>query len=112
MQFANGEDLRVERAWIGLQPGDSLVLQHRRGTLLQLAPPPCIGADAPLLWLTEEGLTDDLFLRPGDSYRLLGRGRAVATAWGPVSVRVLEAPPQRRSVPAGFARRSLLANAR
>ncbi len=35
------------------------------------------------VWLTQEGLLDDVFLDAGTSYRLAGYGRAVVTAEGP-----------------------------
>lgn len=89
MREWNIEALQVRRAWVELQTGDSLLLRGAFGLRVEAASPPCQGQLAPLLWLTEEGEADDVFLRPGESHVLRGRGRMVASAWGPINLRVV-----------------------
>ena len=91
MRKWNTETLQVQRAWVALQTGDSLLLRGALGLRVEAAAPPCLGRQAPLLWLTEEGEADDVFLRPGESHVLRGRGRMVASAWGPIHLRVVAA---------------------
>jgi hypothetical protein len=91
MRTWNTEALQVQRAWVALQTGDSLLLRDALGLRVEAAAPPCLGRQAPLLWLTEEGEADDVFLRPGESHVLRGRGRMVASAWGPINLRVVAA---------------------
>jgi hypothetical protein len=91
MREWNREALQVQRAWVALQTGDSLLLRGALGLRVEATTPPCPGQQAPLLWLTEEGEADDVFLRPGESHVLRGRGRMVASAWGPINLRVVAA---------------------
>ncbi|OZB43161.1 MAG: hypothetical protein B7X46_13015 [Thiomonas sp. 15-66-11] len=91
MREWNATPLRLRREWIALQAGDSMLLRGARGLRVEATPSPFPAEPAPLLWLTEEGALDDVFLRPGDSHVLRGNGRVVATAWGPISVRVVKA---------------------
>ncbi|NNM64445.1 MAG: DUF2917 domain-containing protein [Burkholderiales bacterium] len=100
MREWNQDTLQVQRAWVALQTGDSLLLRGAPGLRVEAAAPPCSGQQAPLLWLTEEGEADDVFLRPGESHVLRGRGRTVASAWGPINLRVVAlASPQARLTP-------------
>ncbi len=91
MREWNQDTLQVQRAWVALQTGDSLLLRGAPGLRVEAAAPPCSGQQAPLLWLTDEGEPDDVFLRPGESHVLRGRGRVVASAWGPINLRVVAA---------------------
>lgn len=87
----NTKSPQLRREWIVLQPGDSLLLRGARGLRVDAASSPCLAEQAPLLWLTEENERDDVFLRPGDCHVLRSNGRMVATAWGPISLRVVKA---------------------
>jgi len=73
----------LQRQWIDLQPEDTLTLHRAAGRLLQLDS--TLLAAAPQhsvrVWLTEEGMAEDVFLQPGDSYRIRGAGRVVLTLW-------------------------------
>jgi hypothetical protein len=91
MILRNDQTLRVERNRIRLLDGDSLLLSKHAGA--QLRAYTCVeAAERPgMLWITEEGEPDDVFLRPGEAYRLRGQGRVVATAWGAVQLRVVSA---------------------
>ncbi|OIQ89541.1 hypothetical protein GALL_285670 [mine drainage metagenome] len=91
MREWNATPLQLRREWIALQAGDSLLLRGARGLRVEATPSPFPAEQAPLLWLTEEDELGDVFLRPGDSHVLRGNGRMVATAWGPISVRVVKA---------------------
>ena len=90
MIFKNDHNVRVQRNRVGLLDGDSLYLRDRPGTELRVhvdehAP---AGSRPALLWVTEEGCLDDVFLAPGQCHVVRGRGRVVATAWGALQVRV------------------------
>ncbi|MDE2255137.1 MAG: DUF2917 domain-containing protein [Betaproteobacteria bacterium] len=85
----NTDLLQLRRESISLQAGDSVLLRGARGLRLEAMTSPVPGESFPLLWLTEEGELDDVFLRPGECHVLRGNGRMVATAWGPISLRVL-----------------------
>ena len=89
MREWNTRSLQLHRESISLQAGDSVLLRGARGLRLEATAPPFAGGPLPLLWLTEEGELDDVFLHPGDCHVLRGNGRMVATAWGPISLRVL-----------------------
>jgi Protein of unknown function (DUF2917) len=89
MREWNTKSLQLRRESISLQAGDSVFLRGARGLRLEATTSPVPGESLPLLWLTEEGELDDVFLRPGDCHVLRGNGRMVATAWGPISLRVL-----------------------
>jgi hypothetical protein len=73
----------LQRQWINLQPDDTLTLHRAAGQLLQLDG--TLLAAAPQrpvrVWLTEEGMAQDVFLQPGDAYRIRGAGRVVLTLW-------------------------------
>ncbi len=86
MRRGNDAELAVERRWIALNEGDTLRLRGARGLRVQVAA--LAGGEAPLLWLTEEGEIDDVFLRAGDVHTLRRAGRVVASAWAPLRVRV------------------------
>ena len=85
----NTQSLQLHRESITLQAGDSVLLSGARGLRLQATASPFPAEPLPLLWLTEEGEFDDVFLRPGDCHVLRGKGRMVATAWGPIGLRVV-----------------------
>lgn len=89
MMFKNEQSLRVQRNSIRLSDGDSLHLRKRAGTLLHVYADARPGGESGLLWITEEGCLDDVFVRPGQCHAVRGRGRVVATAWGPLQLRVL-----------------------
>ena len=89
MRNWNDGELAVERRWITLNEGDSLRLRGAAGMRVQVAA--LATAAAPLLWLTEEGETDDVFLSAGDVHTLRRAGRVVASAWAPLRVRVAPA---------------------
>lgn len=91
MRKWNQKTPQLWREWIALQAGDSLLLRGARGLRVDATLSPFQAGRAPLLWLTEEGELDDVFLRPGDCHVLRGNGRMVATAWGPISLRVVKA---------------------
>ena len=40
------------------------------------------------VWLTEEGVAEDVFLQPGDSYRIRSAGRVVLSVWSGDAVRL------------------------
>ncbi|MHB1669272.1 MAG: DUF2917 domain-containing protein [Thiomonas sp.] len=109
MREWNTDTLQVQRAWVALQTGDSLLLRGALGLRVEAAAPPCPGQNAPLLWLTEEGEPDDVFLRPGESHVLRGRGRMVASAWGPINLRVVAATSPAASAMVANARPSPVA---
>ena len=91
MILKNEQTLRVERSRITLFDGDSLHLRKHAGAELR-AYTSADAAERPgRLWITEEGEPQDVFLEPGQAYRLRGQGRAVATAWGPLQLRVVSA---------------------
>jgi hypothetical protein len=91
MILKNEQTLRVERSRINLFDGDSLHLRKHAGAELR-AYTSAEAAERPgMLWITEEGEPQDVFLEPGQAYRLRGQGRAVATAWGPLQLRVVSA---------------------
>lgn len=73
----------LQRQWIDLQTGDTLTLCQAAGHRLQLsAAREAASPQHPArVWLTEEGMPDDVFLHPGDAYRVRGAGRVVLTAW-------------------------------
>lgn len=54
------------------------------------------------LWVTEDRLQSDHFLRPGDSRRLRSEARALVTAMEPSTMRALG--PRRRQPPSAWAR--------
>ena len=85
----NTQSLQLRRESITLQAGDSVRLRGARGLRLQVMASPFPAEPLPLLWLTEEGEWDDVFLRPGDCHVLRGQGRMVATAWGAIGLRVV-----------------------
>ena len=92
MQWTNAGATRVERAWTALEIGDLLVLRGAQGCTVAASAPRHVDAGPPpLLWLTEEGELDDVFLRPGEQHVLRRGGLVVASAWGPIGVRVLPA---------------------
>lgn len=86
MREWNDAGMAVERRWITLNEGDSLRLHGVAGLRVQVAA--LSTAAVPLLWLTEEGEADDVFLRAGDVHTLRRAGRVVASAWAPLRVRV------------------------
>lgn len=90
MHLWNGSHAELERAWIQLDDGDSLRLSGARDLRIQASASTGAGAGsrAPHLWLTESGRSEDVFLRPGDSHRVRGNGRVIATAFGPIRLRV------------------------
>ena len=91
MILRNDQTLRVERSRISLFDGDSLHLRKHAGAQLR-AYTSADAAECPgMLWITEEGEPEDVFLRPGEAYRLRGQGRVVATAWGAVQLRLVSA---------------------
>ncbi len=91
MILRNDHTLRVERNRISLLDGDSLHLNKHAGAQLRAYTCAEVAERPGLLWITEEGEADDVFLRPGEAYRLRGQGRVVATAWGAVQLRVMSA---------------------
>ena len=92
MQWTNASAARVERAWTTLEIGDLLVLRGAQGCTVAASAPRHVGeGPPPLLWLTEQGELEDVFLRPGEQHRLRSRGLVVASAWGAVGVRVVPA---------------------
>jgi hypothetical protein len=60
----------------------TLPLQLPRGGTLRLeaARGVSVRVRSGRLWLTEQGLPDDVFLGPGDAWRLCGNGRVVVEA--------------------------------
>ncbi len=88
----------LQRQWINLQPEDTLTLHRAAGHLLQLDGTPTAAAPQhPVrVWLTEEGMPEDVFLQPGDSYRICGAGRVVLAVWsgGGVRLRLAASEPQ------------------
>lgn len=79
----------LQRQWIDLQRGDTLTLHRAAGRLLQLEGTQATPARA---WLTEEGWPDDVFLQPGENYRIRSAGRVVLTVWsGSVRLRLAAA---------------------
>lgn len=91
----------LQRDWTTLHAGDSLILRGARGRLVAVALAHALpGEPAPArIWLTEEGCADDVFLHPGEEYRIVGDGRVALTAWGPARVRLASAAD--RPIPAG-----------
>ena len=63
MRGWNDAGMAVERRWITLNEGDTLRLHGAAGLRVQVAA--LSTAAVPLLWLTEEGEADDVFLRAG-----------------------------------------------
>ena len=59
-------------------------VQVKPGTAVEIA---CV---AGVLWVTQEGDLRDLFLAPGESLRLGGRGLTIVTALEPSLVRLVE----------------------
>lgn len=80
----------LQRQWIDLQPDDTLTLRRAAGQVLQLADLQTSAAvKQPVrVWLTEEGVPEDVFLQPGDSYRMRGAGRVVLSVWSGDAVRL------------------------
>ena len=105
MRNGNDAELAVERRWIALGEGDTLRLHGAAGMRVQVEA--VSAGEAPLLWLTEEGEADDVFLRAGEVHTLRRAGRVVASAWAPLRVRVAKcasaaaAAPCRMAVAAG-----------
>lgn len=90
MHWTNANSARVERAWTSLEVGDLLMLRGARGcTVEATAPRNALGGPPPLLWLTEQGELEDVFLRPGERHVLRRDGLVVVGAWGPIGVRVV-----------------------
>ena len=103
MQWTNANATRIERAWTSLEVGDRLVLRGAQGCTVAVSMPRHLGDEPPpLLWLTEQGELDDVFLRPGDRYVLRRNGLVVASAWGPVDVRVVSAATAQDAVRPGL----------
>jgi hypothetical protein len=57
-----------------------------------------------VVWITQQGDLRDLFLAPGESLRLLPRGRTLVTALEPSLVRVVDAGAKPRTARAWWAR--------
>jgi hypothetical protein len=57
-----------------------------------------------VVWITQQGDLRDLFLAPGESLRLLSRGRTLVTALEPSLVRVVDSGARQRAVRAWWAR--------
>ncbi len=94
MQWTNEGATRIERAWTTLEIGDRLMLRAAQGCTVAAAAPRHVDDGAPpLLWLTEQGEPDDVFLRPGELHVVRRGGLVVASAWGPIDVRVMPASP-------------------
>ena len=89
MILRNDQTLRVERNRIHLLDGDSLHLSRHAGAQLRAYTSAELAERPGMLWITEEGEPEDVFLHPGEAYRLRGQGRVVATAWGAVQLRVV-----------------------
>jgi len=56
----------------------------KAGTAVEIA---CVSG---VLWVTQEGDLRDMFLAPGESLRLVGRGLTIVTALEPSLVRLVE----------------------
>jgi hypothetical protein len=56
----------------------------KAGTAVEIA---CVSG---VLWVTQEGDVRDMFLAPGESLRLAGRGLTIVTALEPSLVRLIE----------------------
>jgi len=56
----------------------------KAGTAVEIA---CVSG---VLWVTQEGDVRDMFLAPGESLRLVGRGLTIVTALEPSLVRLVE----------------------
>ena len=83
----------LRREWIALHAGDSLSLRRAHGLVIAVAAVDSANeTDTPRVWLTEEGLIDDVFLHPGEQYRIAGAGRVALTAWGAVRLRFIAEP--------------------
>ncbi|MGC8806747.1 MAG: DUF2917 domain-containing protein [Thiomonas sp.] len=78
----------LQRQWIDLQPDDTLILHRAAGQVLQLHGTPTAPQQAIRVWLTEQGQREDVFLQPGDSYRIRGAGRVVVTLWSGAGARL------------------------
>lgn len=91
MLFKNDGKLRVERKRISLLDGDSLHLRASAGTELRVYGDPSPCERPAMLWVTEEGCFEDVFVLPGQCHVVRGRGRVVATSWGVLQVRVASA---------------------
>ena len=51
-----------------------------------------VACDAGHLWITEEGMPDDVWLGPGQRVRLVGEGLAVLEAKGDTRLRIVRNP--------------------
>lgn len=91
MLFKNDSKLRVQRKRISLLDGDSLYLRASAGTELRVYGDPSPGERPAMLWVTEEGCFEDVFVLPGQCHVVRSRGRVVATSWGVLQVRVASA---------------------
>jgi hypothetical protein len=62
------------------------------GQVLRLAAPHGVevACDAGRLWITEEGLPDDVWLAPGERVRLKGHGLALVEASGDARLHIVE----------------------
>jgi len=59
-------------------------MRVKAGTGVEIA---CVSG---VLWVTQEGDLHDMFLAPGESLRLVGRGLTIVTALEPSLVRLVE----------------------
>lgn len=59
---------------------NQLVLQENRPRSLDDAGGAELRAVSGIVWITEPGATQDVFLRPGQGHRILGKGRVVVEA--------------------------------
>lgn len=66
-------------------------LRVEPGTRMEIA---CLSG---VVWITQQGDLRDLFLGPGESLKLLPRGRTLVTALEPALVRVVDAGPEPRA---------------
>ena len=73
-------------------------LRVEPGTRVELA---CLSG---VVWITQQGDLRDLFLAPGESLRLLPRGRTLVTALEPSLVRIVDAGARPRTARAWWAR--------
>ena len=64
--------------------GSEKSVRVKAGTAVEIT---CV---AGVLWVTQEGDPRDLFLAPGESLRLAGRGLTIVTALEPSFVRLVE----------------------
>ncbi|MDE2121359.1 MAG: DUF2917 domain-containing protein [Betaproteobacteria bacterium] len=91
MIFKNDSKLRVQRKRISLLDGDTLQLRASAGAELQVSAGATPDERPAMLWVTEEGCFEDVFVLPGQSHVVRGNGRVMATAWGVLQVRVASA---------------------